>query len=368
MDKRLKKIILGVFPAITLTLGFLGWKFLAGRGEEPNAALSINLAGVPQEVLIENKLCGTTPFYSDTLEPGEIQVRIASWSARLTLTPGALTAVNLDLGQFTKEEIFWLEKSEESRISVISKPEGAEVRLDGRSQGATPLYVPATPGSYALEVSREGYESAQLTVQAQQGYKLNAWFRLRPELVPESPSEIDFYEWGWQGRKEAATLFDYSIVDSGLFLSSSSWVQALIGSLVHPLGRKEPQYFLDSSGKIYNSLGEVVSSKGEAEFEVIAAYLGVVGEEVSQAAKDGFLEFLKASFPEEAKPKIKILSTGVGFLRVRSGPGTSYTEIAQVHPGEIYAFMEDKSGWYRILLNDGREGWITGRYTEKVEE
>ena len=368
MDGRLKKVILGFTPAALLTLGFLGWRVLGREGSEPDAALSINLAGAPEEVWIENEPRGTTPFYSDTLEPGEVQVRIASWSARLTLTPGALTAVNLDIGRFTREEIFWLEESSETRISVVSDPEGAEVRLDGRGQGITPLYLPVTPGSYTLEVSQEGYEGASLKVQAQPGYKLNAWFKLRPKLVPESPQEIDLKDWGWEGKKDAVILLDYSIPNPEIFLSPDSWIRAVVECLAKTPQEKEPKYFLDREGKVRNPTGEIVSSKGEAEQFITAAYLGKGGEGVSQAAKDGFLEFLKASFPEELKPKVRVLPTGVGFLRVRSGPGTSYTEIAKIHPGETYPFLEDKSGWYRIVLDDGREGWIIGKYAEEVEK
>lgn len=351
-----------------MTLCFLGWRLWTGKSPRPNAALSISLAGAPQEVWVENERRGTTPFYSDTLESGETQVRIASWSARLTLTPGALTAVNLDIGQFTKEEIFWLEESEEAKISVVSDPEGAEVKLDGRSQGLTPLYIPVTPGSYALEVFAEGYEEANLKIQAQPGYKLNAWFKLRPELVPESPREINLQDWGFKGKEGTAVLFDYSVPDPGIFLSPASWVRAVADLLARAPQEREPTYFLDREGAVYGLSGEIVTSKEETEQFITAAYLGEVGEGISQTARDSFLKFLEVSFPEESKPKIKILPTGVGFLRVRSGPGTSYTEITKIHPGETYPLLEEKGGWCRILLDDGREGWITEGYTEKVGE
>lgn len=68
--------------------------------------------------------------------------------------------------------------------------------------------------------------------------------------------------------------------------------------------------------------------------------------------------------------KVKILPTGVGFLRVRSGPSRSDEEIAQVDPGETYIFIErdEDSGWYKIEYEEGEEGWVTDQYVEEVSE
>jgi len=67
--------------------------------------------------------------------------------------------------------------------------------------------------------------------------------------------------------------------------------------------------------------------------------------------------------------KVKILPTGVGFLRVRSGPSTSEAEVAQVEPGETYVLIEqdEESGWYKIEYEEGEEGWVTDQYAEEVD-
>lgn len=64
---------------------------------------------------------------------------------------------------------------------------------------------------------------------------------------------------------------------------------------------------------------------------------------------------------------VVITDTETGFLRVRSGPGKSATESAQVKPGDKFPFIEEKDGWTKILLNDGKEGWVSSRYTEKQQ-
>lgn len=67
------------------------------------------------------------------------------------------------------------------------------------------------------------------------------------------------------------------------------------------------------------------------------------------------------------KPSISIKDTPTGFLRVRSGPNLSATETAQVKPGEKFPLIEEKEGWYKITLSNGKEGWISSRYAGKNE-
>lgn len=74
---------------------------------------------------------------------------------------------------------------------------------------------------------------------------------------------------------------------------------------------------------------------------------------------------------EIAKPYVLIGDTETGFLRVRSSP-PSGAELAKVKPGEKFSFLEekvlpDKSVWYKITYLEGKEGWISAKYAEKVE-
>lgn len=69
--------------------------------------------------------------------------------------------------------------------------------------------------------------------------------------------------------------------------------------------------------------------------------------------------------PVEKKVQIKITSTPNGFLRVRSGSGTTFEEVARVNTGETFEVMEEENGWYKITTADGIEGWIISDYTEE---
>jgi uncharacterized protein YgiM (DUF1202 family) len=72
---------------------------------------------------------------------------------------------------------------------------------------------------------------------------------------------------------------------------------------------------------------------------------------------------------------IQILTTPTGFLRVRSGPGATGSEIAQVKPGAQYPFLDEDvaTGWLEIQyevptagLPNGIEGWVSGQYVKKI--
>jgi len=71
---------------------------------------------------------------------------------------------------------------------------------------------------------------------------------------------------------------------------------------------------------------------------------------------------------EMDRPYVKIKDTPTGWLNVRSEASTTGKEetvITKVDPGEVFAFIEaNDTGWYKIELDDGEEGWITSRYAE----
>jgi uncharacterized protein YgiM (DUF1202 family) len=87
-------------------------------------------------------------------------------------------------------------------------------------------------------------------------------------------------------------------------------------------------------------------------------------------------EFQPAPIPiPEAKTYVQILSTPTGFLRVRTVPGATGEEIAQVKPGSQYMFLDEDvaTGWVKIQyetpapgLPNGIEGWVSGQYVKKI--
>jgi hypothetical protein len=69
--------------------------------------------------------------------------------------------------------------------------------------------------------------------------------------------------------------------------------------------------------------------------------------------------------PANSSPKLKINSTSVGYLNVRSQPATSGKLLLQVKPGEVYEYTEVKNNWYKIILPNNQSGWVSGEHITK---
>jgi hypothetical protein len=63
---------------------------------------------------------------------------------------------------------------------------------------------------------------------------------------------------------------------------------------------------------------------------------------------------------------IKVLETPNGFLRVREEPTLTGTEIGRVATGQTFQILEEREGWYKISLSDGKIGWISSDYATKL--
>lgn len=66
------------------------------------------------------------------------------------------------------------------------------------------------------------------------------------------------------------------------------------------------------------------------------------------------------------KNEILIKQTETGWLKVRESNNGSSNEVAKVNPGEKYEMLEEDNGWIKIKLTDGKTGWISAKYAEKV--
>lgn len=63
--------------------------------------------------------------------------------------------------------------------------------------------------------------------------------------------------------------------------------------------------------------------------------------------------------------ELVVRNTPTGFLRVRDKPSLKGVEIAQVNVGDTLILLEESSGWDRIRLPDGVEGYVSATYVEK---
>lgn len=98
---------------------------------------------------------------------------------------------------------------------------------------------------------------------------------------------------------------------------------------------------------------------------IINAILGTKVETADQAPIASAAANIN-TLPLSQNYKIKINGTPNGFLRVRENPGTSFKEINRVKEGAVYSALDEKNNWFKIQLNDGGDGWISGDYIVKI--
>lgn len=67
-------------------------------------------------------------------------------------------------------------------------------------------------------------------------------------------------------------------------------------------------------------------------------------------------------------PKVKVLPTPTGFLRVRDSASTAGTEIGRVNSGDTLILIEEQPSWDKVKLADDREGWVFSSYVEKISQ
>lgn len=70
---------------------------------------------------------------------------------------------------------------------------------------------------------------------------------------------------------------------------------------------------------------------------------------------------------EPSRPYVLIKDTPTGFLRVRKEASTTASEVAQLKPEQKVPFLEEKNGWFKIVYEEGKDGWISARYAQKVD-
>ena len=67
------------------------------------------------------------------------------------------------------------------------------------------------------------------------------------------------------------------------------------------------------------------------------------------------------------KPYVTIDSPDTGWVRVRAEASTAAEELTKVDHGQSFPLTDEKSGWYQIEYETGKNGWISGKYAEKFE-
>lgn len=156
-----------------------------------NVPAALQVSTKPEATLFLNgKLLGKTPYFSDQLKSGIYTLKIATsdstFATKVKLNPRTLTVVNRDLASdFLAQagEVLSL-NSGASGLSVISYPEGADLQIDGKQTGKTPILVSKiTEGDHKVSLSLRGYITREFAVKIAKNFRLTAEVTLASELA-----------------------------------------------------------------------------------------------------------------------------------------------------------------------------------------
>ncbi len=265
----MRKKILYLFTAlglILLSLQFGHQKVPEMLGYHSYAGLKIT--STPEAIVFLNgKEVGKTPYQNENLKVEEYQIKLqaqdASWQGNVKLVSGTLSVINRELApniSSSSGEVLTL--TEGKGAMIFSNPTGAEVEIDGKFSGKTPLSVSdLASGEHIFIFSKDLYLKRSLKAYIPDKMTLNI-------------------------------NVDLAIAEAGISDMATPKIVTL--------------------------------------------------------------------------PKIKILQTPTGFLRLRSQPSITGEEIGQVSPGDTASLLEESGSWVKIRLDNNQEGYVSSQYIEKL--
>lgn len=197
-------IILIFFSVISITLqlasGYI--RELAGKNARAGIRVESNQSA---KVFINDQESGSVPYQTDSLKPGDYKVSLKAmeatteaktlWQGYAKLNEGTLTIVIRDIDDFQKSssgEIISLEPGK--GVTITSSPPSAEVSIDGKLFGNTPLFVPdLTEGEHQFIISRENFLKRSIRSKVIEGFNLSLVVDLaitEPDLtkLPQTPT------------------------------------------------------------------------------------------------------------------------------------------------------------------------------------
>jgi len=158
--------IFGIFVLVLLGVIIIGAIFMIPKGEKAEPELTesggLEISSIPTgaEVFIDNERQGTTPFQIE-VDPGSYSVRLSypeyqDKSEIVQVMPGETTMRVFDLAP-------------SYIIQVPANPSEANVKIDGKFQGKTPLNIPWQTASVMLLIEKDGWSSWEKRVDLEPG-------------------------------------------------------------------------------------------------------------------------------------------------------------------------------------------------------
>ncbi len=264
------------------------------------------------------------------------------------------------------------QKGATAGLKVTSTPT-TSVFLDSRNIGRTPYEEKLEPGEYTLKLIPE--------ITGGQAVSWQGKIKLSPNLLTFVNRELNTNELTSGGEiltleKTNGNTSEIAVLSTpeGASVQLDSVDRGAAPLILRNIEPGDHELSLSAPGFLSRSM-KIRTTKGFKLTADIQLGLGQGSAPSSASATltpepTGTSKETKKSTPSSTdpqKPFAKILETPTGWLRVRMEPSTSASESGKVDPGKKFTILEEKSGWYRIEYEKGKEGWISSRYAQKVE-
>lgn len=366
-------VFFGIITAGLITISFLLFKIFQNRNTfSSQSGISATVFSGTADVYLDDSKIGSTPFESSNIKPGTHTIKLTnnltSYETSIPFTTSSKeipqVVLNRDLGVskvFSSGQNFWIDyKDLSSKISVVSEPSQATVFIDDTEAGKTPYSSSVLiDGEYDLKVVAPGYEPQVARVKIKNNYKLNVSVQLFLVPVSDKPSTVS-------GSK---IVYDLSSDNNDLVLDLPSWVKGIIYWNKTRSATLKFSYYLDYLGGVYGMDGNVLAGTDSISLKAgdSVAYLGrKVDNGMTKEALGALSRFVGVDVA--GGKRVKVLETGLGWLRVRSEPSLNGKEVGKLNTGDMVSVLEEKAGWMRVSLLDNTSGWVSATYVQEVKD
>jgi hypothetical protein len=248
--------------------------------------------------------------YQIKLIPENVATETASWSDKIIIFKGTATVIRVDLGKSsfdTSVQIFYVIKSENKNL----KDNEGEIEVEVEPAGST----------IQIDRDEKGISPSLITPVA----------RGEHELTVSSP--------GFFPRTEKIN------IEAGY--KTVAKIKLAINQDYKNMDTLRQEFNEKTASESAAASAEAILSTPSAK---IIPLTNISPTPISKTL---------------GKTYIIISDTPTGFLRVRSEPSVSASESAQVNPQSRFEVIEENSGWYKIMYEKDKYGWVYSQYADK---
>lgn len=289
---------------------------------------------------------------------------------------------------FIVVKFFILDASKPGVLRVLSTPT-ATIFLNGNTIGRTSYDVEQKEGEYQLKLIPENVATTTASwsdkIKIFKGVATVVRVDLGKSSLDTSSQIFYVIKSDNQNLKDNEGEIEVEVEPAGSTIQIDRDEKGIAPSLIGPVARGEHELTVSSPGffprteKINIEAGYRTVAKIKLAINQDYKNMDLLKKEFDDknasesaiASSAAVLSIPSTNTSPTQAPKVAgktyiiISDTPTGFLRVRSEPAVSASESAQVSPNNRFEVIEEKLGWYKIMYEKDKFGWVYSQYAEK---